>query len=449
MTKPYLVGLSHTSSEEADIYSMRTISTLVRTALLNGGFGQLNRSTPLSDIIQPGMTVLLKPNWVLHYNQANTGMECMVTHPVFIETVLDEVLLAKPGRVIIGDAPIQLCDIHTLVPQYWKDYIKEKARIPIDIKDFRRHIVDGSNLIHGLSESNRSLEEYILFDIGRDSLLEPVTSRGKFRITNYDPRVLNKTHSPGKHQYLLCREAFDADVIISLPKLKTHRKAGITGALKNIVGLIGSKDYLPHHRVGGSALGGDCYPGFGLHKRLVEVSLDIANRRINTPQYKYWSRIGHSLMRLFRRFGAIDIEGGWKGNDTTWRMVLDLNRILIYGQPNATLSSKPLRNIVSITDGVIAGQGNGPLAPEPVELGVVTVATNPAFADLVHTRLMGFDPEKIALIKNAFGKYSHPIVYNQIDECRVVYENEETTVNEAAAKFGTRTKAPIGWDDVW
>jgi len=34
--------------------------------------------------------------------------------------------------------------------------------------------------------------------------------------------------------------------------LKLHRKAGITCALKNLIGINGNKEYLPHHRLGGS-----------------------------------------------------------------------------------------------------------------------------------------------------------------------------------------------------
>ena len=91
-------------------------------------------------------------------------------------------------------------------------------------------------------------------------------------------------HAPivlASHQYLLCREAFDADVVISLPKLKMHSKAGLTGALKNLVGLNGNKDFLPHYRFGGSAKNGDCYEGWSLGRELSERFEDLANRRLN------------------------------------------------------------------------------------------------------------------------------------------------------------------------
>ena len=66
----------------------------------------------------------------------------------------------------------------------------------------------------------------------------------------------------------------EADVIINLPKLKTHQKAGITCALKNLIGINGNKEYLPHHRIGGFELGGDCYPGSSDLKRALEFIHD-------------------------------------------------------------------------------------------------------------------------------------------------------------------------------
>ena len=55
----------------------------------------------------------------------------------------------------------------------------------------------------------------------------------------------------GRHRYLVARELIEADVVFNVPKLKTHKKAGVTGALKNLVGINGHKAYLPHHRKGG------------------------------------------------------------------------------------------------------------------------------------------------------------------------------------------------------
>jgi hypothetical protein len=97
-----------------------------------------------------------------------------------------------------------------------------------------------------------------------------------------------------------------------------------------------------------------------------------------------------------------NLEGSWYGNDTIWRTCLDLNRILRYGTADGRFHSAPQRRVVTITDAIVCGEGNGPLSPVPRPLGVLTCAVNPAAADYVHAHLMGFDWTKIPLVRNAF-----------------------------------------------
>lgn len=51
----------------------------------------------------------------------------------------------------------------------------------------------------------------------------------------------------------------EADVIINIPKPKCHRLAGMTAALKNMVGVIYDKNSLPHRKIGSVEEGGDAY----------------------------------------------------------------------------------------------------------------------------------------------------------------------------------------------
>ncbi len=270
------------------------LSKLVKKALLEGGLGLKNPQSPLSDIIGPGMTVLLKPNWVLHYNKSNKGMDCMVTHPKFIEAVIKEVIKAKPKRIIIGDAPTQSTIFETLAPTEWINQLKSIAYpCSLDVIDFRKRICYPSRWMLRTSEDLREPDSFILFDIGSESLLEPISQfPGQFRITNYDHKELIKTHHTGCHKYLLCREIIESDVIINLPKLKAHKKAGLTAALKNIVGINCEKDFLPHHRIGGSAQEGDCYEGNMPLKRISEYFIDKANCKINKLEHIIWQIAG-------------------------------------------------------------------------------------------------------------------------------------------------------------
>src|SRR5439155_26668559 len=68
--------------------------------------------------------------------------------------------------------------------------------------------------------------DFVRFDLGAGRLLEPITdARGSFRVTQYDPRELRKTHAHGRHRYLVARAIVEADVVVNVPKLKTHCKA--------------------------------------------------------------------------------------------------------------------------------------------------------------------------------------------------------------------------------
>jgi hypothetical protein len=127
--------------------------------------------------------------------------------------------------------------------------------LQLEVADFRRSVLrDGSRL-----ENRRDVSEYVLLDLAGASLLEPISARAcDFRVTAYDPGLMLRTHGKGRHQYLNARTP-RSQVVINLPKLKTHKKTCITGALKNLVGINGNKEFLPHHRKGGASDGGDCY----------------------------------------------------------------------------------------------------------------------------------------------------------------------------------------------
>ncbi|GAG23336.1 unnamed protein product, partial [marine sediment metagenome] len=224
MANKNLVGLAVASNlariAGAPYADHQIIANLIHDALLQAGLGQIDSEVPLADIIKPGMTVLLKPNWVLHYNQGGYGMECMVTQPEFLLAVLREVVAAKPGRVILGDAPIQGCKWDELVTDDFQQAVIQLAPCcKVEFIDFRRTILRKGSLVEGVQIDAREQDKYILFDLGPDSLLEPISvPPGRFRVTMYDPDKLAMTHCPGRHQYLLCREAFEANVILNLPK---------------------------------------------------------------------------------------------------------------------------------------------------------------------------------------------------------------------------------------
>lgn len=441
------VGLAQ-AVNHADYSDHGALTALIQQAVASAGFSYCATRGAFADIVRPGAHILLKPNWVLHCNKSGRGMDCMVTHPAFITATIREVLRAQPGSIIIADAPIQDCQFYKLVDHAmiaaWQNL---SSHCPITVRDLRKTTRTADTWDVSVQRDCKPATDYCLFDLGCTSMLEPVSSvPGQFRNTNYDPRLLTKTHHQGTHQYLLWNGAFTADVIINLPKLKTHRKAGMTGALKNLVGLNGDKDYLPHHRIGGSADGGDCYVGRKPLKRLAEYFLDRANQRIGMPGYLWWQKAALATLALCRvRYKERTIEGEWYGNDTTWRMVLDLNQIVLYGLVTGQLAERPVRRIFSLTDAIVAGDAFGPLAPEPLALGAVTFATSSAFADLAHTALMQFDWQKIALIREAFAARPGALVAQRAADLTVGCDGQVWTWEETARRFGRPFRPPRGW----
>jgi uncharacterized protein (DUF362 family) len=405
---------------------------------------------PLGAFIRPGSRVVLKPNWVSHHNQSGAGLECLVTHPSLIEAVLEYVALARPGEVVLGDAPVQGCDFAALIAACGVDALVARFHtrgLNIRLADFRRSVRAGPALGAQRREDCRGPEQYVLFDLGTESLLEPLSAdAAKFRVTMYDPRLLLRAHAPGRHQYLIAREVLEADVVINLPKLKTHKKACITGALKNLVGVNGNKEYLPHHRKGGAASGGDCYPGRSWRKARAEDLLDAANRRQPGGVQALLARSASLALRWARLAGEdADLEGSWYGNDTVWRMCLDLQRILRYGRADGTLGAAPQRSVVTITDAIVAGEGEGPLASTPRPAGFITGAVSPAAADWVHARLMGFDPRRIPLVREAFGHYSYALAPFSPSEIRVLDGAGELEADQVRPPDGRCFRPPSGW----
>jgi hypothetical protein len=228
----------------------------------------------------------------------------------------------------------------------------------------------------------------------------------------------------------------DVDYIIALPKAKTHQKTGITNALKLIVGVNGDKDFLPHHRVGGTGFRGDCYPGKNLIRRSSECILDQANRLIGKMMYKPLCKISWILWRLSFPANVHHLSAAWYGNDTTWRMVMDLNVIAKYGRKDGTISEEQQRSILYICDGIIAGQGDGPLNPDPLPLGVVMISENAAQMDRALVAQMGFDLNMIPLVKESLKL--------EDTDCLLYYNGEPVTLKEIAEN-GLQTIPPPGW----
>lgn len=425
----------------------------LRSLFVQAGLDSSNHGSPdwnpLGAVINKGDKVVIKPNWVHHRNGSGHGLDCLVTHTTIIESILHYVAKARPQSVVVCDAPIQGCDFEALMAKRCVPEMIERFTangVTAVVKDLRRTILRGEKLSERAMEGCRPMEDYILYDLGSISSLEAITTQNsEFRVTMYDPDLLRNTHGPGKHQYLVAREVIEADVVINVPKLKTHKKACLTGALKNLVGINGHKEYLPHHRKGGSANGGDCYPGASLVKGLVEELLDAANR----ARSKFTRRVLASAVKAGVALGKIvgadnNYDGSWHGNDTVWRMCLDLQRVLHYGLPDGTLSYQVQRKVLTITDAIIAGEGNGPLSPTAVDFGMMTLGTNTAAVDWVHAILMGLDPARIPLTREAFTPHRYPLTDFPPEKIVIQVDDRTVPARELFIQHGRAFRLPTG-----
>jgi uncharacterized protein (DUF362 family) len=221
----------------------------------------LDPVNPLGKWIKPGMTVVVKPNWVKHEFGATVGRNVLFTHASLVRALIDATLtaLAGKGRVYVADAPLQGCDFARFRRQSGLAALeKDYARDPVGFLDLRQQwaeIDDASSYVRGVHPLAGDPNGYSRVDLGARSRLMCFGVNARFGVTDY-----NATQSPSPHCYPVSNTVLGADVILNVPKLKTHMKTGMTGALKNFVGIVGSKDFLPHFRAGSPRTGGDEYP---------------------------------------------------------------------------------------------------------------------------------------------------------------------------------------------
>jgi uncharacterized protein DUF362 len=251
-------------------------------------------------------------------------------------------------------------------------------------------------------------EGYATVDLGvrsRFTEVEERSSRLRFHRANPDDPVVH--HSGGRHEYNLPRTMLGADVVIHVPKLKTHKKSGVTISLKSAIGLCGRKYWLPHYTEG-AAPRGDEFPS----RPSTAQRLAIRLSRFPVPG-------GHSLIARAPRVGAVPpiTEGSWEGNDTIWRTTLDLAWSLLYVDASGVARSSPARRSFVLVDGIVAGEGEGPFGVRPVDLGLLIAGEDCVFVDVVGAKAMGFEPERIPTIAQALSQpLLGPSLPNRIDE---------------------------------
>jgi uncharacterized protein (DUF362 family) len=162
-----------------------------------------------------------------------------------------------------------------------------------------------------------------------NGLASVLLARGlKFIDLNYDdpqPVPVRDKWLQRSPVFWLPRHVLTSDLIISLPKLKTHHWAGVSLSLKNLLGVVPGARY-------------------GWPKNIIHVN--------GIPQ---------SILGIYQM----------------------------------------LPPVISVVDGIIGMEGDGPLLGSPVSHGLLAVGRDPVSVDVTCTQLMGFSIESVPHLKLA------------------------------------------------
>jgi hypothetical protein len=212
------------------------------------------------------------------------------------------------------------------------------------------------------------------------------------------------------------------------------------------VGIISHKDCLPHHRKGSAADGGDEYQRPSRVRRLLSNYHDYVNR-LPASLRANCLRIADRVVQKVRWSASnACAAGSWRGNDTAWRMALDLARISLYATTDGRMADQPVRRHFVLTDGVIAGEGQGPLKVDPVPLGFLSWSEDLAASDLVNSAVMGMNLDQLPIVHHAFRLSDYPLTtLSNPDEIRLSLNGRAVSFEEFKRHEARPFRMPRGW----
>ncbi len=389
---------------------------------------------PLGNLIRHGNTVLIKPNWVSHQNknpEVKDNLECLVTHPSIVRAVFDFVSIALDGtgKIIIADAPMQGTDLEALFDtagyRELFSFIQEKNRDTI-IADLRKDRVKSKKGVLSKPIETSGRAGFLRVELSNVSAHAINDNKAlRYKVSDYLSNETKAFHSSGYHAYDINRYAIEADVIINLPKPKCHRLAGMTGAMKNMVGIVYDKASLPHRTEGDADSGtGDAYRKRSLLKRWMHA---LDNKKITAERQgkQFIAYLTHLTAKgCFLLSGNLSGDvyrvGGWYGNDTIWRTVVDLHRIITFADKAGNVKLEPQRKILTIGDMIVCGEGDGPIGPSPKKLGVIMASDDMVLFDRVMCHIMGFDETRVKslgwVVKQSGIEKDQPLLHSNISQ---------------------------------
>lgn len=384
---------------------------------------------PLKDLVKPGDRVLIKPNYVREKPYKGGDQDALITHGSIIRAVADYVMIALQGRgtLIVGDAPLQSSDFEKIlfatgIPAIKQFYRAHDGTVPVQHADFRVEKADktvGSFIWRYRVQGGP--EDWIRVELGEESALDaPEVPQDRLRAPNYDRKRMREQHRPGHHEYLINHHVLEADVVLNLSKLKTHRIGGITCSMKNLVGLLAHKSCLAHYSSGSIPEGGDEYSQPSWVKKTFYTFMEWEDntRNILKRFFIFWPRMFFHF--LAKKTTDRIYEGNWHKNDTLWRMIIDLNKIVLFADSKGKMRPTQQRRYFCLVDGIVAGEKNGPMMPTNKPLGVLIGGLNPVAVDYVCNEVMGFRMETIPSLDRAWHCTDHKLAEFGPDDVEVL-----------------------------
>lgn len=369
---------------------------------------------PLGFLVEGRRKIVVKPNLVLHrVAELQCSPAALAAHASVARAIIDYLLAAarrmrQEVEIVIADTPLQGADFAQVCRETGFTELAahyERTGVPVKLLDLRYEhaVVDDYFLIRERVALAGDPAGSRLVNLGR--LSEHYggdAGRAKLTIQDYDDRLTNENHSGETHRYRFSQTILDADLVVNLCKLKTHVKAGVTLAMKNVVGANVSKDYLPHFRAGDPAAGGDEFPRRSRYQAAVRTVRDALNRhgaRAIAPAHRRLKRLAYWLDGKRATNGREAVyAGAWHGNDTLWRTIVDINRALLYADRSGAMRDVPQRKVAHFADGILGMEGNGPLKGTDVAAGLIAFGDDPVEFDAKLAYLMGFRPENVPYI---------------------------------------------------
>jgi uncharacterized protein (DUF362 family) len=454
---PELTNILIETDEKNEVYEM------VRDSFKFLGYDEKNFGTsgwnPLGWLIKENESVFIKPNMIAHKHSLNEDWNYVITNGSVIRPVIDYVYKALngTGKIMIGDSP----QTDSIIELIWermglfeiKEFYKKNLNFDIELIDLRNEYwLNKDGIIIDKKKLNGDPNGKIEIDLKNNSYFTELDGQDKkYYGAYYDFKETNEHHKDGKHEYCVSKSPVIADVFINIPKLKSHKKCGLTVNLKSLVGINADKNWLPHYIFGSPEKGGDQFP----EKRAKSELENLVVIKIKNILLKN-IKIANIIISKIKKFGYVIFgstekeirSGNWYGNDTVWRMSLDLNRILMYSNKQGILNDTgKLKKYFSVVDGIISMEGNGPVAGTPLNTGFVISGDNPVSVDAVCAKLMGFDSDKIKIIKRAFDKHKYSLISGNENDVQCLSNNDSFNkkLNSISVKDIFHFKPHFGW----